>query len=228
MKSKITSSAAIAAVLVFMSMQAAQGFPIGVSIHGGLGKGFYSMEGLNDYINELRLDFNANLADLSSGTNVMLQGRIWLFDRIGFTANYEHFWGESEIQTLEGPVMFKAPGNSYSIGGIVKVLSLPRFVDFDLGINLCFANSVYGTNENLMRRLEEFKGSDNGYEAYIEAVSNFVPPLEFGFMLGYRGLQIKDFEDRYGDIGYFDEDQLMPIAIDYSGVFLYVTAGIGL
>lgn len=201
------------------------GFPIGVSIHGGLGKGYYSMEELNDNLNELRLELAANLSDLSNGTNVILQGRVWFLDRIGVTAGYEHFWGETEIQTVESTILIKAPADVYSIGGIVTILPIPNFVDLNLGVSLSFVSSVYGTNQEFARRLEEFKGNDNGYQIYGEAMTNFVDPLQFGLMLGYRGLKIAEFEDRYGDLAMFEPSGAV-MEIDYSGVFFYVTAGV--
>ena len=112
----------VTALLTFLflifPLQGAKGFPIGVSIHGGLGKGYYSMEELNDNINELRLQLGSNLSDLSNGTNVMLQGRVWFFNRIGVTGTYEHFWGETEISGADDPVVFKAPANVYYVGGV--------------------------------------------------------------------------------------------------------------
>jgi hypothetical protein len=227
MKAKMIPVTLLAAVLIVSPFQAARGFPIGVSIHGGLGKGYYSMGELNDNINELRLLHGANLSDLSNGTNVMLQGRVWLFERIGFTATYEHFWGESQIGTLEGTINIKTPGDVYSVGGIARLFSLPRFVDLNVGISVSLVNSIYGTSQDFTRSLAEFKGSDNGYEIYAEAMTNFVRPLQFGLMLGYRGLKVTEFEDRHGDIAYFEPSNVA-IEIDYSGVFFYLTAGIGL
>jgi hypothetical protein len=213
--------------LVSIPLEEARSFPIGVSLHGGLGKGYYSMEELNDNINELRLQLGSNLSDLSNGTNVMLQGRVWFFDRIGITGTYEHFWGETEISGADDPVIFKAPANIYSVGGILKVLVLPLIVDLNVGLSKSFATSIYGTNQDFARRLEEFKGDDDGYELFVEAMTNFIRPLQFGLMLGYRGLKIQKFEDRYGDIAYFEPSHVV-MEVDYSGVFFYVTAGIGL
>jgi len=217
----------LAILAVTAPMREAACFPIGVSIHGGLGKGYYSMEELNDNINELRLELGSNLSDLSNGTNIMLQGRVWFFDRFGLTGTYEHFWGETEISGADDPIIFKAPANVYSVGGIVKVLVLPLIIDLNVGASKSLARSVYGTNQDFARRLEEFKGDDDGYEIFVEAVTNFVKPLQFGLMLGYRGLKIRDFEDRYGDIAYFEPSHVV-MEVDYSGVFFYVTAGIGL
>ena len=76
MKRPMISVAVLAILALAIPLQGARGFPIGVSIHGGLGKGYYSMEELNDNINELRLELGSNMSDLSNGTNVMLQGRL--------------------------------------------------------------------------------------------------------------------------------------------------------
>lgn len=227
MKIPTISVAVLTILALVIPLQGARGFPIGVSIHGGLGKGYYSMEELNDNINELRLELGSNMSDLSNGTNVMLQGRLWFFDRIGMTATYEHFWGETEISGADDPIIFKAPANVYSVGGVVKALVLPLIIDLNVGVSKSFATSIYGTNQDFARRLEEFKGDDDGYELFVEAMTNFVNPLKFGLMLGYRGLKIQGFEDRYGDIAYFEPSHVL-IEADYSGVFFYVTAGIGL
>jgi len=213
--------------LVSVPLEGAKSFPIGVSLHGGLGKGYYSMEELNDNINELRLQLGSNLSDLSNGTNVMLQGRVWFFDRIGITGTYEHFWGETEISGADDPVIFKAPANIYSVGGIIKVIVLPLIIDLNVGLSKSFATSIYGTNQDFARMLEEFKGDDDGYELFVEAMTNFIRPLQFGLMLGYRGLKVRNFEDRYGDIAYFEPSHVV-MEVDYSGVFFYITAGIGL
>ena len=113
------------------------------------------------------------------------------------------------------------------MGGVVKALVLPLIIDLNIGVSKSFATSIYGTNQEFARRLEEFKGDDDGYELFVEAMTNFVNPLQFGLMLGYRGLKIQGFEDRYGDIAYFEPSHVL-IEADYSGVFFYVTAGIGL
>ena len=157
----------------------------------------------------------------------MLQGRLWFFDRIGLIATYEHLWGQTEISGAEDPIVFKAPANIYSVGGIVKVIVLPSIIDLNVGVSKSLATSVYGTNQDFARRLEEFKGDDDGYEIFVEAMTNFLRPLQFGLMLGYRGLKIINFEDRYGDVAYFEPSHVL-MEVDYSGAFFYVTAGIGL
>lgn len=213
-------------LLALAPVQNVFGFPIGISIHAGLGKGYYSMQELNDNLNELRLELNSNLSDLSNGTNVMLQGRLWFLDRIAVTVGWEHFWGETEIQTLDAPVLIKAPANVYSIGGMITPLSIPVFADFNIGASMSFVSSIYGTNQEFSRRLDEFKGDDTGYRIYAEAMTNFLTPLQFGLMLGYRGLKIQEFEDRYGELGFLEPSEAV-MEIDYSGVFFYVTAGVG-
>jgi hypothetical protein len=184
------------------------------------------MEELNDNLNELRLQLDSNLSDLSNGTNVMLQGRLWFLGRFAVTVGYEHFWGETEIQTTESPILIKAPANIYSIGGIVTPLSIPVAADISIGASICFVSSIYGTNQEFARKLEEFKGNDTGYRIYAEAMTNFLTPLQFGVMMGYRGLKIKEFEDRYGDLAFFEPSDVI-MEVDYSGFFFYVTAGVG-
>lgn len=227
MKRWTGSAIFLAIVAVMLPLRGAEGFPIGLSIHGGLGKGYYSMEELNNNINELRLDLGANMSDLSNGINIMLQGRVWLYNRFGMTATYEHFWGETEITSAENPIVFKAPADVYSIGGILKVIELPMIIDLNVGVSKSFASSIYGTNQDFSRSLDEFKGDDDGYELFVEAMTNFVKPLQFGLMLGYRGIKVQEFEDRYGDIAYLEPSHVV-MEVDYSGVFFYFTAGIGL
>ena len=225
--SKKTALTIIALLLfVLAPVQNAFGFPIGISVHGGLGKGYYSMEELNDNLNELRLELDSNLSDLSNGTNVMLQGRLWFLDRIAATVGWEHFWGETEIQSIDSQILIKAPASVYSIGGILTAVSIPVFTDFNIGASILYISSIYGTNQEFSRILEEFKGSDTGYRIYAEAMTNFLTPLQFGLMLGYRRLKIKEFEDRYGDLGFFEPSGAI-MELDYSGVFFYVTAGVG-
>lgn len=213
-------------LLTLAPVQDVFGFPIGISVHGGLGKGYYSMGELNDNLNELRLELDSNLSDLSNGTNVMVQGRLWFLGRFAVTVGYEHFWGESEIQTVDAMILIKAPANVFSIGGIITPLSIPVFVDLNIGASMSFVSCIYGTNQEYSRILEEFKGDDTGYQIYAEAMTNFLDPLRFGLMLGYRGLKIREFEDRYGDLGYFEPSGAV-MEIDYSGVFFYLTAGVG-
>jgi hypothetical protein len=224
--SKKTVLTIVAALLTLAPVRNVFGFPIGISVHGGLGKGYYSMEEFNDNLNELRLELDSNLSDLSNGTNVMLQGRLWFVGRFAVTVGYEHFWGESEIQTVESTVVIKAPANVYSIGGIITPISMPVFADFNIGASMSFVSSIYGTNQEFARKLEEYKGNDTGYQIYAEAMTNFLTPLQFGLMLGYRGLKIREYEDRYGDLAFFEPSGTV-MEIDYSGVFFYVTAGIG-
>ena len=55
MPSKIALTIFAVIILIVIPIERASGFPIGISIHGGLGKGYYSMQELNDNLNELRL-----------------------------------------------------------------------------------------------------------------------------------------------------------------------------
>ena len=214
-------------VIVALSVipsQCAWTFPIGFSGHGGIGMGYYSMKELNDHINITGQTIHTSFPDLSNGINLKFEGRVWFFDRFAVTGGYEHYYGDTEGTTETATLMFKAPANVYTVGGVLKVFSLPVFVDLHIGGYVCFARSVYGTNEEGSRRLAEFKGNDNGYQLFAEAATNFIRPLEFGIQLGYRGLKVKSFEDRYGDIAYFPTTRGR-IQLDYSGVFFYVTVG---
>ena len=168
----------------------------------------------------------ASLDELSSGVNFRIEGRVWMFDLFAVTGGFEHFWGATESEGTASSLSYRAPSDVYTLGAIVAVLKIENAFNLCVGSNLCFAESVFGTNEVIARRLSEFKGEDQGYEIYAEAHTNFLNPIEVGFQLGYRGLAIETFTDKYGDTASFEPG--MKMEIDYSGAFFYFTTAIRL
>ena len=203
-------------------------FPIGISIKGGIGQGYYSMDALNSHLRVARQEVSGTaLKDLTKGINIALHGRLWLFQRYGVHLGYQHFWGDTEAGTENYTITYKTPADVYSIGGVVTVLSFPVLADINVGVNYCHIRSVYGSNLLTGAFLKEYKGNDNGYQVYAEAVTNFIRPVEIGFQLGYRGLKIKELEDKFGDVAEFPYSGSR-VVLDYSGIFFFVTAGIRL
>ena len=217
------------AALAILSLAAAPAgsFPIGFSAVGGIGAGYYDMAALNRHLGLVAQDLGVtSLEGLSSGVNFRIEGRVWMFNQFAVTGGYEHFWGATESEGSSSTLSYRAPSDVYTIGGIVAILRLENALNLCVGSNLCFARSVFGTNEVIARRLSEFKGDSQGYELYVEAHSNFLNPIEVGFQLGYRGLAIKTFKDKYGDTASFEPG--MKMEIDYSGAFFYFTTAIRL
>lgn len=226
MKRAILFPALVLLVVIFGSD--AYPLPIGFALRGGYGIGYYSMAELDDHFAIVNRDYNIRMPELTSGVNVMLQGRLWLFDLLAVSCGFEHFWGKSELESeVIGLVTYKTPANIYSIGGVVKVFDVPRVMDVNLGVNACFAKSTFGDNLLNPRRLSEYKGNEWGFELFTEAATNFLYPVEVGFQLGYRRLKVKSYEDKFGYTGYFPGTNTT-IQADYSGFFFYLTAGIHL
>jgi hypothetical protein len=206
----------------------AHSLPIGIALRGGYGIGYYSMDELGDHFAIVSRDYDIRMPELTSGVNVMLQGRLWLFDLLAASCGFEHFWGKSELESeVTGIVTYKTPANIYTIGGAVRVFEVPRVIDVNFGVNACFAKSTFGTNLLNPRRLSEYKGNKWGFELFAEAATNFLYPVEVGFQLGYRRLAVKSYEDKFGATGYFPGTNTL-IQVDYSGFFFYLTAGIHL
>jgi hypothetical protein len=215
--------------LAILSLAAAPAgsFPIGFSVVGGIGAGYYDMGALNEHLGHVAQDLGvASLDDLSGGVNFRIEGRVWMFDLFAVTGGFEHFWGATESQGTESSLSYRAPSDVYTLGAIVAVFRIENALNLCVGSNLCFAESVFGTNEVIARRFSEFRGSDRGYEIYAEAHTNFLKPIEVGFQLGYRGLALKSFTDKYGDTASFEPD--LNMEIDYSGAFFYFTTAIRL
>lgn len=210
--------------ILTLPFRSAGAFPLGFSVFGGIGAGYYSMEELNRHLGLLAQSDSLGIDDMTSGVNARLEGRVWGWNTIALTGGYERFWGETDAVGTSATVQFRAPSDVYTIGAIGVLLRVEDVFNLCAGVNACFARSVYGTNEFVERRMSEFKGKNEGYEAYAEAHSNFLNPLVLSLQLGYRGLTINTFKDKYGDVAYYEPGRRMEI--DYSGVFFYLTAGL--
>lgn len=216
--------ACIAAALVATAATGASAFTMGCSVNGGVGASFYSMDDLNDHIRLIARERDLALEDLETGVTFRIEGRLWMNGWAGIAAGYQHFWGESEVETETATLAYHAPADVFHIGVIAAIARIPHAVDLCLGINRCWAATAYGTNEHNEFRLTEFKGRDRGYEAYAEAHTNFITPIEVGLQVGYRGLEIDFLDDKFGGRAFFDEDT--PASIEYSGAFIYLTTAI--
>lgn len=202
--------------------------PVGFEVKGGLGVGYFSMGELNDQITIMRQELSTNLSELSNGFNLKIEGRVWLFDRIAFITGYERYWVETSMAAGSNILIYKAPSNVFLMGGAVNVISLPRFIDINLGLCGSFAKSTYGSNEeDLSSRTDDYKSNGYGWNLFAEVNTNFIRPIEVGLQLGYRGLKIDEYENKYQDqaVFYVSND---PVVIDYSGMYFYFTAGIRL
>ncbi len=226
---KISSVLIASLTLPIILTGSAFSLPIGFSAFGGLGTGYYAMSHLNSHIGNIGQDLGVPIEGISSGINITLQGRIWFINRIAITGGYERLWADTEAESAEITLSYKAPCNLYFIGAAGTIISLPEVLDFNVGVNYTFASATFGTNLDFGRRLREFKGSDNGYEIFAEVTTNFIRPVEVGFQMGYRGLKIDGLVDKYGDSpdDYYDYMDYQ-FKLDYSGVFFYITVGIRL
>ncbi len=221
------TKAFVALAILSLAAAPAGSFPIGFSAVGGIGAGYYDMEALNEHLGHVAQDLGVkSLGDLSGGVNFRIEGRVWMYDLFAVTGGFEHFWGATESEGTESSLSYRAPSDVYTLGAIVAVFRIENALNLCVGSNLCFAESVFGTNEVIERRLSEFRGDDRGFEIYAEAHTNFLKPIEVGFQLGYRGLALNSFTDKYGDTALFEPD--MKMELDYSGVFFYFTTAIRL
>jgi len=204
----------------------AEAFPLGFSAVGGIGYGYYSMEELNSHIGTLAQEEHISIDELASGVNFRVEGRLWILSQVALTGGYEHFWAETAAEGTSSNLSYRAPSDVYTYGVLLAVLRLENSFNFCVGVSGCAARSVFGMNELGGTRLEEFKGNDNGYEVYTEIHTNFINPVEVGFQLGYRGVKVETYSDKYGDVALFDP--ATKIEVDYGGVFFYLMTGIRL
>lgn len=227
---RMKHSSRVAALLALASLLAAvpafgARLPIGFEIKGGVGMGYYSMGDLNDHLESLRQSVNANFEETGSDFNVFAEGRIWLFKRVAGLAGYEHYWTQADLATTTEIISFKAPADVFYLGGALNIFSFPMLADINAGVRGTFAKAVYADNEENETRLVEYKANDYGWDIFAEVNTNFFKPLEVGFTLGYRSLKVSGFEDKFGDEPVFSTTG-KAVAIEYSGMFFYLTAGI--
>jgi hypothetical protein len=225
-KTAVTAFAALAFVVI--ARTEAQPFPLELSAVGGIGFGYYSMSDLNRHIGSKRQQLGRiSLDELSNGLNFRLEGRLWLYGIAAATGGYEYFWGETSSSGTSTSLTYRTPADVYTIGVIAPAIKIGRAFDICVGLNWCTANAVFEMKEETDRSrfIPSFKGDNSGYEAYVEAHTRFINPIEIGFQLGYRGLKIKSFTStRTGQEAFFSEGQ--KIQIDYSGVFFMLTAAV--
>ncbi|MBN1886186.1 MAG: hypothetical protein JW876_11780 [Candidatus Krumholzibacteriota bacterium] len=198
----------------------ASAFPIGIAVRGGIGNAFYSMSDLNDAIQELSRDAGVRIPDLDGGTNVKIEGRIWVFDRFAAAAMYERWWASTENESGDYTITFKAPADVISFGVVGRIFSFPQILDVNLAAYYSLAETVYGTNILTGRRLDEYKGDDGGFQLAAEAVTNFLNPVEIGIQFGWRNVTVREFENKFGESLRFD--------LEYGGAFFFLTAGVRL
>ncbi len=222
---KLTAAALAAAILV--PSAALADFPVGFEVKGGVGVGYYSMGEFNDNLEAVREQYGVSFDDLTSGFNVMLEGRIWMLGRIAATAGYEHIWVEQIMPTGSSSyVTYKMPADLLSLGGTVHIFRVPKVIDINGGVKGTFAKVVYGTDES-GGRFTEYKANDYGWDIYAEINTNFINPVQVGFTLGYRSLKVDGFEDKFGNTPEFiGNDE--PVVLDYSGIYFYFTAGVAI
>lgn len=223
MRTKFLAALGIAA-FVAGAHTPVRAFPLGFSAVAGVGSGYYSMEALNNHIGTLAQDEHVNIDDLGNGVNFKLEGRLWVLQQLALTGGYEHYWGETSSEGTTSSLSYRAPSDVYTYGLLLTVLRLENSFNFCVGVNGCVAKSVFGMNELTGSRLQEFKGDDDGYAVYGEVHTNFIDPVEVGFQLGYRGVKVETYANKFGDITVFDSGE--KLQVDYSGVFFYLMAAI--
>lgn len=212
-----------AAVLV---PSAAAALPLGFEVKGGVGVGYFSMGEFNDNMQAVREANSLVFDDLTSGINVMLEGRIWVFARVAATVGYEHLWAEQNMPIGSASyVSYTMPADILSLGGTVHIYRIPKVIDFNAGLKGIFGKVALGTDQS--GTYTEYKSNGYGWDLYGEINTNFLNPVQIGFTLGYRNLKIDEFEDKFGDIPEYIGNGA-PVVLSYSGMYFYVTAGVAI
>ncbi len=224
MKSKALHILTACLLVLPLSVRAGS-IPISISAKGGVGTANFAMDGINDQLSLLRQTYGGNSSALDGGFNVYLEARVWMFGRVAALIGFEHYWAETDLTTPSDSYIFKAPTNVLLLGGAVTVLQFPKLVDINLGARGSFAKVTFGTNEiDVSGNLDEYKNNSYGWDIFAEVNANFLRPVEVGIMVGYRNLTIDGLEDKFGDIAYH-VDSGKEVELDYSGTFIYITAG---
>lgn len=222
---KTAATMAAMALLASISTGARAELPVGLEAKAGIGIGYYSMSDFNDNLQELRQAAGTSFEDLGDGFNVMVEGRVWLLKRVAALAGYEHYWSELSAPAGSGTLTYKSPADVLYLGGAVHLIRFPKLIDVNLGVRGSFADVVYGTDETESGRYVEYKSNGYGWDIFAEVNTNFVNPVQVGFTLGYRNLEIDGFEDKFGtspSFTYSGDD----VTIAYSGMYFYFTAGL--
>ncbi len=220
------SAALLAAVLLLSAPAALKAeLPLGIEAKAGVGVGYYSMSDFNDNLERLRQAAGTTFENLDNGFNVMVEGRVWFFKRIAGLAGYEHYWSEMTAPGGSTTLTYKSPADVLYLGGAVHLLRLPKLIDVNVGLKGSFADVVYGTDDTESGRYIEYKSNGYGWDLFAEVNTNFVKPVQVGFTLGYRNLDIDGFEDKFGDAPEFTYSG-EEVNIAYSGMYFYFTAGL--
>ena len=214
----------VLAAVVAAAGGGAAAFPLGISAGGGIGLGYYSMGALNEHIGIVAQENAITIDPLNNGINFRAEGRIWYGRIAALVGGYEHLWAETETLEATSSITYLAPADVYTLGLVAALFRFENAIDLGVGVNRCWVDVTYGTNEITGRRLAEFDGEDAGYEAYAEIRTNFLNPIEVGLQIGYRGLKVETLSDLYGERGYFEPG--FPIEVDYSGVFFSLMTSI--
>ncbi|MBN1164139.1 MAG: hypothetical protein JXB45_06150 [Candidatus Krumholzibacteriota bacterium] len=214
-------------IMIFPGTVFARIFPVGLEARGGIGAAYCSMSELNQHLAAIRGNVGANMAELDNGYNFSLEGRIWFWDRFAALLGYEHYWFETSQELLTHKASFRAPADVYLLGVALRALSIPEICDLNVGARGSFAHSLFASNEVYEPRMDEYKENEYGWDVFAELTANFFRPLEVGVQLGYRGLKVTGYRDKLNQPCLFSSSG-KAAEIDYSGVFLYFTAGFGL
>jgi hypothetical protein len=205
---------------------AASAFPLGFEVKGGVGVGYYSMSEFNDNLQAVREQYSLVYDNISSDFNVMIDGRVWMFGRFAATVGFEHLWAEHNMPVSSTSyVTYTMPADILSLGGAVHVFRVPRVIDINAGLKGTFGKVIFGTDQD--GKYTEYKSNGYGLDIYGEINTNFLNPVEVGFTLGYRGLKIDGFEDKFGDTPEYIGTGA-PAVLDYSGIYFYFTAGVAI
>ena len=215
-----------AVALAIMAPPASAEFPVGFEVKGGIGVGYYSMGEFNDHLAAVREATGQSFEDLTSGFNVMAEGRVWMFGRLAATAGYERFWAE-QLMTISSSdyVTYEMPADILSLGGAVHIYRIPKVIDINAGAKGIFCKPIIGTDQD--GSWTDYKSTGYGWDLFGEVNTNFLNPLQVGFTLGYRHCKIEDFEDKFGNTPEFSGNGA-PMVMDYSGVYFYFTAGVAI
>ncbi len=221
----ILGTIVVATMLMTPAVVSAGTMPVGFSAKGGIGVAYVSMNELNSQFSLLRRSLNTDLVSIDNGFQAYIEGRVWFFDRVAAIVGWEHYWIDASIDAGTYALIFKAPTSTILVGGAVKVFGFPEFVDINLGVRGSFSNTIYGSNELLNTAiLDEYKNNAYGWDIFAETTTAFLRPVEVGFILGYRNLEISELKNKFDDRA---EHSISgkPVVLDFSGAYFYMTAG---
>jgi hypothetical protein len=220
---RLLVAAMITAALV---PSAAEAFPLGFEVKGGIGIGYYSMDELKDNVQAVREQYGLEFDDPGSEFNVMLEGRIWMFDRFAAAMGYEHLWADYNMPTGSSDyISYSMPADNLLFGGTLHIYRVPTVIDINAGVMGIFSKVTFATDQD--GTATDYKSNDYGWALFGEINSNFLNPVQVGFTLGYRSLKVDGFVDKFGNEAVFIGDG-QPVVMNYSGMYFYFTAGVAI